>query len=155
MMADLFALIGPPSKIIPPGSRVLIKVNLTSEEKLWDKGILTSPLFTRALVEEVQKARPAEVIIAEGTAVGQDTKKAFAANGYPEVAKATGARLLDLYDGEHEEVKTCPGRNFKNRQNFQRGPEGGFLHQRPGFENPFCQHPHRGHEEPERHDYVR
>jgi len=109
MMADLFALIGPPSKIIPPGSRVLIKVNLTAEEKLWDKGILTSPLFTRALVEEVQKAQPAEVIIAEGTAVGQDTKKAFAANGYPEVARTTGARLLDLYDGEHEEVKTVPG----------------------------------------------
>ena len=108
MMADLFALIGPPAKIIPPGSRVLIKVNLTSEDNLWERGILTSPLFTRALVEEVQKARPAEVIIAEGTAVGQDTKKAFAANGYPEVAKATGARLLDLYDGEHEEVKTVP-----------------------------------------------
>jgi uncharacterized protein (DUF362 family) len=107
MMTNLFALIGPPSKIIPPGSRVLIKVNLTAEEKLWDKGILTSPLFTRALVEEAQKARPAEVIIAEGAAVGQDTKRAFAANGYPEVAKATGARLLDLYDGEHQEVKTC------------------------------------------------
>jgi len=109
MMTNLFALIGPPSKIIPRGGRVLIKVNLTSEDNLWERGILTSPLFTRALVEEVQKARPAEVIIAEGTAVGQDTKKAFAANGYPEVAKATGARLLDLYDGEHEEVKTAPG----------------------------------------------
>ena len=109
MMADLFALIGPPSKIIPRGSRVLIKVNLTSEDNLWERGILTSPLFTRALVEEVQKAQPAEVIIAEGTAVGQDTKKAFAANGYPEVARATGTRLLDLYDGEYEEVKTAPG----------------------------------------------
>jgi len=108
MMTGLFALIGPPSKIIPRGSRVLIKVNLTSEDRLWDKGILTSPLFTQALVEEVQKARPAEVVIAEGTAVGQNTKKAFAANGYPEVAKATGARLLDLYDGEHQEVKTAP-----------------------------------------------
>ena len=108
MMTGLFALIGPPSKIIPRGSRVLIKVNLTSEDRLWEKGILTSPLFTQALVEEVQKARPAEVVIAEGTAVGQNTKKAFAANGYPEVAKATGARLLDLYDGEHQEVKTAP-----------------------------------------------
>jgi uncharacterized protein (DUF362 family) len=108
MMTGLFALIGPPSKIIPRGSRVLIKVNLTSEDRLWDKGILTSPLFTQALVEEVQKARPAEVVIAEGTAVGQNTKKAFAANGYPEVARATGARLLDLYDGQYEEVKTAP-----------------------------------------------
>jgi uncharacterized protein (DUF362 family) len=108
MMTRLFDLIGPSSKLIPKGSQVLIKVNLTSEDKLWDKGILTSPLFTQALVEEVQKARPAEVVIAEGTAVGQNTKKAFAANGYPDVAKATGARLLDLYDGEYEEVKTAP-----------------------------------------------
>jgi len=108
MMTRLFDLIGPPSKLIPEGSRVLIKVNLTSEDKLWDKGILTSPLFTQALVEEVQKARPAEVIIAEGAAVGQNTKKAFAANGYPEVARATGARLLDLYDGEYTDVKTAP-----------------------------------------------
>jgi uncharacterized protein (DUF362 family) len=108
MMGDLFGLIGPPSRIIPEGSRVLIKVNLTSEEKLWDKGMLTSPLFTRALVEELRKARPAEVVIAEGTAVGQNTKKAFAANGYPEVAEATGARLLDLYDGEYEDVQTAP-----------------------------------------------
>ncbi|MBP1719505.1 MAG: hypothetical protein H6Q43_2943 [Deltaproteobacteria bacterium] len=108
MMTDLFALIRPSSRFIPPGSRVLIKVNLTAEEKLWDKGILTSPLFTQALVEEVQKAGPAEVIIAEGTAVGLNTKKAFSANGYPEVAQATGARLLDLYDGEYEEVKTAP-----------------------------------------------
>ena len=107
MMTDLFALIGPASKIIPRESRVLIKVNLTSEDKLWDKGILTSPLFTRALVEEIQKARPSEVIIAEGAAVGQDTKKAFAANSYPEIARATGARLMDLYDGKHREVKTC------------------------------------------------
>lgn len=108
MMSGLFKLIGPPKKIIPAGSRVLIKVNLTSEERLWDRGILTSPLFTRALIEELQKAEPAEVIIAEGTAVGSDTKKAFAANGYPEVARATGARLLDLYDGAYEEVKTAP-----------------------------------------------
>lgn len=107
MMGELFSLMGPASKIIPPGSRVLIKPNLTAEEKLWDKGILTSPLFTQALVEEVQKAKPREVIIAEAIAIGLDVKKAFAANGYEEVARATGARLLDLYDGEFEEIRTA------------------------------------------------
>jgi len=35
MMADLFALIGPAAQIIPSGSRVLIKPNLTSEENRW------------------------------------------------------------------------------------------------------------------------
>jgi len=109
MMGELFSFIGPASKIIPPDSRVLIKPNLTAEENLWEKGILTGPIFMQALVEEVQKARPAEVIVAEATAVGLDTKKAFAANGYQDVARATGARLLDLYDGEFEEIKAPEG----------------------------------------------
>jgi len=107
MMGELFSLIGPASKIIPPQSKVLIKPNLTAEENLWEKGVITGPIFMQALVEEVQKARPREVIIAEATAIGLSTKKAFGANGYEEVARATGARLLDLYDGEFEEIKTA------------------------------------------------
>jgi len=109
MMKDLFSLVGPAAKIIPPNSRVLIKPNLTSEENLWEKGALTGPIFIQALVEEVQKAQPAEVIIAEAIAIGLNTKQAFAANGYEKVAKATGARLLDLCDGEFEELKTPAG----------------------------------------------
>ena len=109
MMGELFSLIGPTPKLIPRGSRVLIKPNLTAEENLWEKGILTGPIFMQALVEEVQKAGPAEVIIAEAIAIGLNSKKAFAANGYEEVARATGARLLDLYDGEFQEIKTPEG----------------------------------------------
>ena len=114
MMGELFTLIGPASQIIPPNSRVLIKPNLTAEENLWEKGILTGPVFMQALVEEVQKANPAEVIIAEAIAIGLNTKKAFAANGYEEVARATGARLMDLYDGEFEEIKTPEGGILKS-----------------------------------------
>jgi uncharacterized protein (DUF362 family) len=114
MMGELFSFIGPASKIIPPNSRVLIKPNLTAEETLWEKGILTGPVFMQALVEEVQKANPAEVIIAEAIAIGLNTKKAFVANGYEEVARTTGARLLDLYDGEFEEIKTPEGGLLRN-----------------------------------------
>ncbi len=114
MMEELFSLIGPAPNLIPPKSRVLIKPNLTAEENLWEKGILTGPVFMQALVEEVQKARPKEVIIAEAIAVGLNTKKAFAANGYEEIARATGARLLDLYDGEFEEIKTPAGGLLKS-----------------------------------------
>jgi len=114
MMGELFTLIGPASQIIPPNSRVLIKPNLTAEENLWEKGILTGPVFMQALVEEVQKANPAEVIIAEAIAIGLNTKKAFAANGYEEVARVTGARLMDLYDEEFEEIKTPEGGILKS-----------------------------------------
>lgn len=114
MMRELFSLIGPATKIIPPGSKVLIKPNLTAEENLWERGIHTSPLFMQALIEEVQKAKPAEIIIAEGTAIGLNTKKAFATNGYEEIAKKTGAILLDLYDGEYEDIPTPPGSILKH-----------------------------------------
>jgi uncharacterized protein (DUF362 family) len=114
MMGELFSLIGPAAKLIPPGSRVLIKPNLTAEESLWEKGILTGPVFMQALVEEVQEAKPAEVIVAEAIAVGLNTKKAFAANGYGAMARATGARLLDLYDGEFEEIKIPAGGLLKS-----------------------------------------
>jgi uncharacterized protein (DUF362 family) len=114
MMGELFALLGPASKVIPPNSRVLIKPNLTAEENLWEKGILTGPVFMQALVEEVQKAKPSEIIIAEAIAIGLNTKKAFMANGYEGVARSTGARLLDLYDGEFEEIKTPEGGLLKS-----------------------------------------
>lgn len=114
MMKELFDLIGPASQIIPPGSKVLIKPNLTAEENLWEKGIHTSPIFMQALIEEIQKANPAQIIIAEGTAIGLDTKKSFAANGYEEVARRTGARLIDLYDGEFEAIPTLPGSMLKS-----------------------------------------
>lgn len=114
MMRELFNLIGPAPQIIPRGSKVLIKPNLTAEENLWERGIHTSPIFMQALIEEIQKANPAEIIIAEGTAIGLDTKKAFAANGYEDLARKMNARLLDLYDGEYEEVPTPPGSMLKS-----------------------------------------
>jgi len=114
MMGELFSLIGPASKIIPPNSRVLIKPNLTAEDNLWEKGILTGPVFMQALVEEVQKAKPAEVIVAEAIAIGLNTKKAFASNGYEQMAQASGVKLLDLYDGEFEKIKTPEGGLLKS-----------------------------------------
>ena len=138
MMGDLFSLIGPASKIIPPKSRVLIKPNLTAEENLWEKGILTGPIFMQALVEEVQKANPAEVIIAEAIAIGLNTKKAFAANGYEEVAKATGARLLDLYDAEFEKIRTAEGGLLKSVRVSKEVLRADFFINAPVLKTHFC-----------------
>lgn len=138
MMRELFSLIGPASQIIPPHSRVLIKPNLTAEENIWEKGILTGPIFMRALIEEVQKANPLEIIIAEAIAVGLNTKKAFAANGYEEVAKATGARLLDLYDGEFEEIKTPEGGLLKKVQVSQEVLKADFFINAPVLKTHFA-----------------
>ena len=138
MMGDLFSLIGPTSKIIPPKSRVLIKPNLTAEENLWGKGILTGPIFMQALVEEVQKANPGEVIIAEAIAIGLNTKKAFAVNGYEEVAKATGARLLDLYDAEFEKIRTAEGGLLKSVRVSTEVLRADFFINAPVLKTHFC-----------------
>jgi uncharacterized protein (DUF362 family) len=138
MMSELFFHVGPPTQIIPSGSRVLIKPNLTSEENVWEKGIVTSPLFVQALIEEVQKANPAEIVIAEAIAVGLDTKKAFTANGYEEVARITGARLLDLYDTEFEELRTVEGGLLKSVQVSKEVLRADFFINAPVLKTHFC-----------------
>jgi uncharacterized protein (DUF362 family) len=54
------------------------------------------------------KARGAgasNLIIGEASQVGTDTKRVFEINGYPEIAKKTGARLLDLNESKNVEIK--------------------------------------------------
>ncbi len=88
----------PAPQVINPGSKVVIKPNLTADTNLWQNGIVTSPYTVEGIIRYVQKAAPAEIIIAEATACGLDNKKAFRENGFEEVAVRTGARIVDLYD---------------------------------------------------------
>jgi uncharacterized protein (DUF362 family) len=92
----------------------------------------------QALIEEVQKANPAEIVIAEAIAVGLDTKKAFAANGYEEVARITGARLLDLYDTEFEELRTVEGGLLKTVRVSKEVLRAGFFINAPVLKTHFC-----------------
>jgi len=138
MRNALFSHVGPAARIIPKGSRVLIKPNLTSDENTWEKGAVTSPLFMQALIEEVKTAEPAEIIVAEAIAVGLNAKKAFAANGYEEVARSTGARLLDLYEGEFEELKTLEGGLLKSVRVSREVLRADFCINAPVLKTHFC-----------------
>ena len=97
-----------PAQMIKPGSKVVVKPNLTADTNLWQKGIVTSPYTVEGIIRYVQKAAPAEIIIAEATACGLDNKKAFKENGFEEVEARTGVRIVDLYD---EEFVSIPVRN--------------------------------------------
>ncbi len=90
----------PAPQMIRPGSKVVIKPNLTADTNLWQEGIVTNPYTVEGIIRYVQQAAPAEIIIAEATACGLDNKKAFRENGFEEVAARTGARIIDLYDEE-------------------------------------------------------
>jgi len=115
VLSTLNAL-GPAEQMIKPGSRVVIKPNLTADTKLWEKGIVTNPYTVEGVIRYVQQASPAEIVIAEATACGLDNKKAFRDNGYEEVAARTGAVIIDLYD---EEFVTVPVENGMVAKNIQ------------------------------------
>jgi uncharacterized protein (DUF362 family) len=93
-----------PLKNVGPGSCVVIKPNITADSTSWRQGIVTNPHLVRAIIECVAERNPREIRIAEAIAVGLDVKKAYSFLGYDKIAKDTGARLIDLYDGEFVDV---------------------------------------------------
>lgn len=97
------------SELIPAGARVVIKPNVTDERDIWRQGIVTNPYVVEGVIRYVQKAHPAEIIVAEGIAVGLDTSKGFAANGYFELARRTGVELRDLNQDDCVSVPVLNG----------------------------------------------
>ena len=94
------SLIGSPLQAIGPDSRVIIKPNITADNLPWEQGIVTNPHLIRAIIELVMERGPKEVAVAEAIAVGLDVKKAYKYLGLDQIARETGAVLLDLYDHE-------------------------------------------------------
>ncbi len=117
----------PASRAIRPGSKVLIKPNLTADTKLWQEGIVTNPYTVEGIVRYAQKAGPAEIIIGEATACGLDNKKAFRVNGFEEVAARTGARIVDFYDEDFLPVPVKKGMVAKEIKVARRILEADFL----------------------------
>lgn len=103
MVFDSIELIGGVEGIIGNGDRVLIKPNAGSMSMA--RGAVTNPYVVEAVAAKAREAGAGEVIIGEAAQVGVDTKKVFELNGYYEVAKRAGARLLDLNDDEAIEVE--------------------------------------------------
>jgi uncharacterized protein (DUF362 family) len=91
-------LLDSPLKGVGPGNCVVIKPNITADSISWRQGIVTNPNLVHAIIELVAERNPREILIAEAIAVGLDVKKAYSFLGYDKIARATGARLVDLYD---------------------------------------------------------
>jgi uncharacterized protein (DUF362 family) len=91
-------LLDSPLENVGPGSTVVIKPNITADSVSWRQGIVTNPNLVRAIIDLVAKRNPREIVIAEAIAVGLDVKKAYSFLGYDKIARATGSRLVDLYD---------------------------------------------------------
>ena len=117
----------PAQDIIQRGSRVVIKPNLTADTRLWEEGIVTNPYTVEGIIRYVQRAEPAEIVIAEASACGLDTAKAFQVNGLEDVAARTGATIVNLYDEEFVPVPVRDGMVADNIRVAKRILEADFL----------------------------
>jgi uncharacterized protein (DUF362 family) len=115
MVREAVRLAGGLESVIHPGDVVVIKPNLVQDVPP-DRGWVTDPRVTRAVVRLAQEARAGTIYIAEGTAVyasGQQdrypTRRAFQVAGYDAngdmVDDATGVQLIDLnISGDHTDA---------------------------------------------------
>jgi uncharacterized protein (DUF362 family) len=72
MVAEVFALLGGVENLVKPRSTVVLKPN-AGHPAAAETSVNTSPEFVAAVIKEVQKAKPKEVIVAEAAAIGCDS----------------------------------------------------------------------------------
>lgn len=95
MVAEIFSLLGGRENLIRARSTVVIKPN-AGHPAGPETSVNTSPAVVAAVIEEVKKANPKEIIVAESAAIGCDTFDVFAKSGIGAVAEDAGARLVDI-----------------------------------------------------------
>lgn len=98
---------------IEPGSKILVKPNLTID-KPWFTGATTCPYIVEAITRWFQmKIDDCEVIVGEGSMLGVDTFKAFEACGYLELAGKLNIELVDLNRQPTVTLEVADGRVLK------------------------------------------
>jgi uncharacterized protein (DUF362 family) len=95
MVADIFALLGGTENLIRPRSTVVLKPN-AGHPAAAETSVNTSPGLVAAVINEVKKANPKEIIVAESAAIGCDTFDVLNKSGIGAAAENAGARLIDI-----------------------------------------------------------
>ncbi len=88
--------LGGVEKLIKPNSTIVIKPNSISgyDPK---RGITTDPEFVGAVIRELQKTNPKEIIMGESSAMGRDSYDAMRMSGLVDVAEANGVtNIIDF-----------------------------------------------------------
>ncbi len=90
------------AKMIPRGARIGLKPNLVLAKPA-SSGATTSPELVGGLLEYLQAKGFTDLVIAEGSWIGDTTERAFQACGYRELAEKYAVPLVDLQkDSWHE-----------------------------------------------------
>ena len=95
MVAEVFALLGGVENLVKPRSTVVLKPN-AGHPAAAETSVNTSPGLVAAVIKEVMKAKPKEVIVAEAAAIGCDSLHVLDVSGIGAAAEAAGARLIDI-----------------------------------------------------------
>jgi uncharacterized protein (DUF362 family) len=89
------SLLGGMGCFVAPGNRVLVKPNLVDAVEA-GSGVVTDPRVVAAVCQMAIEAGASEVIIAESSMVGIDTRRAFRRSGMSDMARRLGLRCVDL-----------------------------------------------------------
>ncbi|NMB02734.1 MAG: DUF362 domain-containing protein [Firmicutes bacterium] len=89
------------ASIIPQGARIGLKPNLVVARPA-QEGATTAPELVDGVIQYLQSHGFQNIVIAEGSWIGDSTQRAFDVCGYTKLAKAYGVELVDLQkDGYH------------------------------------------------------
>lgn len=93
---EALSLLGGVESLIKPGSVVVIKAN-AGHPAPPETSVNTNPAVIAAIIKALRRSRPKEIILAEASAVRQDTLKVFDVSGIGKAAEDAGIdRIVDI-----------------------------------------------------------
>jgi uncharacterized protein (DUF362 family) len=96
MAEEVLSHLGGINSLIKPKATVVIKPN-AGHPGPSEISVNTSPAFVAAIIKELRKARPKEIILAESAAIGCDTLKCLEISGIGKAAEEAGVdRIVDI-----------------------------------------------------------
>jgi len=105
-------LLGGVHSLVKPGEVVVLKPN-AGHPLPPETSVCTNPDFVAAVIKEVRKAQPKEIIVAEAAAGNCDTLECFEVSGIRKAAEEAGVdRIIDIK--RYEELISIPIRDSKS-----------------------------------------
>ncbi len=96
MLSEVLSPLGGVSALIKPKSTVVIKPNAGHEAPA-ETSVNTNPELVAAVIKEIRKAGPKEIILAEASAIGCDTMECLEVSGILKAAEEAGVdRVIDI-----------------------------------------------------------
>lgn len=97
-------LVGGLAKIVPPGSKVFVKINHVSPPSPAEKGIVTHPVFVEAVLDLLKEVS-ADITVGDDI---QSTGDGFQVSGFRQMCQRAGVRITNLKEAGFVET-VCNG----------------------------------------------